>query len=108
MTANGFLQVAFYLVVLIALAKPLGAFMARVFDGERTWLDPVLRPIERRIYRLCGVRPDEGMDWKTYTVAMLLFNFLGMLAVYGLQRLQSLLPLNPQGFAAVTPDSSFN
>ncbi len=108
MTANGFLQVGFYLVVLIALAKPLGAFMANVYDGKRTFLDPVLRPVERLIYRVCGVDPDEGMDWKTYAVAMLLFNGLGALAVYGLQRLQGVLPLNPQGFAGVTPDSSFN
>jgi K+-transporting ATPase ATPase A chain len=108
MTANGFLQVGIYLVVLLALAKPLGVFMARVYDGKPTFLDPVLRPLERLIYRLCGVDPDEGMDWKTYAVAMVVFNAVGMLAVYALQRLQGLLPLNPQGFAGVTPDSSFN
>jgi potassium-transporting ATPase potassium-binding subunit len=108
MTLNAFLQVALYMVVLIALAKPLGAFMARVYDGERTFLDPVLRPIERLIYRCCGVTPEEGMDWKTYAVAMLLFNAVGAFAVYGLQRLQGFLPLNPQGFPGVTPDSSFN
>ncbi len=108
MTANAFLQLGIYFVVLIGLAKPLGSFMGRVYDGESTWLDPVLRPIERLIYRVCGVHPDEGMDWKTYTIAMLLFNFLGMLVVYGLQRLQGVLPLNPAGMSAVTPDSSFN
>ncbi len=108
MTANGALQVGTYVVVLLALAKPLGGFMARVYESERTWLDPVLRPIERLVYRAAGVRPDEGMDWKTYATAMLVFNALGMLVVYGLQRLQGILPLNPQGMAAVTPDSSFN
>ncbi|MCC6847768.1 MAG: potassium-transporting ATPase subunit KdpA [Deltaproteobacteria bacterium] len=108
MTVNGFLQVGMYVVVLLALAKPLGGFMARVYDGKSTWLSPVLRPLERLIYRVCGVDPDEGMTWKTYAVSMLLFNFLGLLVVYGLQRLQGILPLNPQGFAAVTPDSSFN
>ena len=69
MTANAFLQVGIYLVVLLALAKPLGAFMARVYDGKPTWLSPVLGPVERLIYRVCGVRPDEGMDWKTYAIA---------------------------------------
>ncbi len=108
MTANGFLQVGIYMVVLIALAKPLGGFMARVYEGERTFLDAILGPLERLIYRVCGVDPDEGMDWKAYTVAMLLFNLLGLLVVYGLQRLQNILPLNPAGMAAVTPDSSFN
>ncbi len=108
MTGNAFLQVGIYVVVLLALAKPLGAFMARVYDGGKTWLDPVLRPVERLVYRFCGVDPNEGMPWKTYAVAMLLFNVLGMLAVYGLQRLQGILPLNPQGFPAVTADSSFN
>jgi len=108
MTANAFLQLFVYVVVLLALAKPLGVFMARVYDGEHTFLDPVMRPLERLIYRLCGVRPDTGMTWKTYAVAMLLFNVCGMLAVYALQRLQGWLPLNPQGFGAVTPDSSFN
>lgn len=108
MTANGLLQLGVYLVVLLGLAKPLGGFMARVYDGERTWLDPVLRPVERVIYRAAGVRPDESTSWKTYAIAMLLFNGLGMLVVYGLQRLQGVLPLNPQGMAAVTPDSAFN
>jgi K+-transporting ATPase ATPase A chain len=108
MTLDGFLQVALYLVVLIALAKPLGGFMARVYEGKRTFLDPVLGPVERLIYRACGVRLDEGMTWKTYALAMLLFNALGFLVVYALQRLQAFLPLNPAGMTAVTPDSAFN
>jgi potassium-transporting ATPase potassium-binding subunit len=108
MNAYSWLQLIFYMVVLIALAKPLGTFMARVYQGERTFLDPLLRPVERLIYRLSGVEPTEEMNWKVYAVAMLLFNGLGLLVVYLLQRLQGLLPLNPQGFGAVSPDSSWN
>jgi len=108
MTFNGYIQLGLYLVVLLALAKPLGGFMARVYMGQPTRLDRVLGPLERLIYRLCGVRAEEEMGWKTYAIAMLLFNLCGFLAVYALQRLQGVLPLNPQGFGAVTPDSSFN
>jgi potassium-transporting ATPase potassium-binding subunit len=108
MTFNGYIQLGLYLVVLLALAKPLGGFMARVYMGQPTRLDRVLGPLERLIYRLCGVRAEEEMGWKTYAIAMLLFNLFGFLAVYALQRLQGVLPLNPQGFGAVTPDSSFN
>jgi len=82
--------------------------MARVYQGQHTFLDPVLRPVEKLIYRLCGVKPDEEMNWKIYAIAMLLFNVLGILMVYALQRLQAFLPLNPQGFGAVSPDSSWN
>jgi K+-transporting ATPase ATPase A chain len=108
MTLNGVLQIAFYLAILILLAIPLGSYMARVYQGERTFLDGVLGPIERLVYRLAGVKPDQEMNWKTYAVAMLLFNLLGLAVVYALQRLQGVLPLNPQGMPAVTPDSSFN
>ncbi len=108
MTPNGILQITFYLLVLLALAKPLGTYMARVYQGERTFLDPVLRPVERLIYRLAGVNPDDEQNWKTYALAMLIFNALGLLFVYALQRLQAILPLNPQGLGAVTPDSSWN
>jgi K+-transporting ATPase ATPase A chain len=108
MTANGILQLAFYVVVLIALARPLGAYMARVYQNRPFGLDRLLGWLERLIYRLGGVRPTEEMGWKSYAVAMLLFNFFGLLAVYLLQRLQGVLPLNPQGLAAVSPDSSFN
>jgi potassium-transporting ATPase potassium-binding subunit len=108
MTFNGYIQLGLYIVVLLALAKPLGGFMARVYTGQPSGLDRVLGPLERLIYRLCGVRAEEEMGWQTYAIAMLLFNLLGFLAVYALQRLQGVLPLNPQGFGAVTPDSSFN
>jgi K+-transporting ATPase ATPase A chain len=108
MSLYSWLQLILYFVVLIALAKPLGTFMARVYQGERTFLDPLLRPVEKLFYRLSGVRPDEEMNWKVYALAMLLFNGLGLLVVYALQRLQGFLPLNPLGFGAVSPDSSWN
>src|SRR5438309_568924 len=108
MTANGVLQLGFYVVVLLALAKPLGAYMARVYEGRRVALDRVLGWVERCIYGLAGVRADEEMTWKTYAVTMLLFNLAGVLAVYALQRVQGVLPLNPAGLGAVSPDSSFN
>ena len=108
MTANGLLQCLLYLVVLFALVKPLGAFVARVYEGERTLLHPALAPLERALHRVCGVDPEDGMSWRRYAVAVLLFNGLGLVAVYAIQRLQGMLPLNPQGFAGVAPDSSFN
>ena len=108
MNTLGVFQIVLYFGVLVALAKPLGAFMARVYQGERTFLSPVLGPIERGIYRLAGVRADAETDWKRYAAALLLVNFIGFVVVYLLQRLQGVLPLNPQDFAAVTPDSSFN
>ncbi|MES1245681.1 MAG: potassium-transporting ATPase subunit KdpA [Acidobacteriota bacterium] len=101
MISNGLLQIVFYLAVLLALAGPLGVYMARVYEG---------RPFgfERRLYRLCRVRPEEEMDWKTYALSFLLFSAVSFLFLYGLQRLQGLLPWNPQALGAVTPDSSFN
>jgi potassium-transporting ATPase potassium-binding subunit len=108
MTANGTLQLAFYLVVLIALAKPLGTYMAAVYEGRPPILNQFGAPIERLIYRLCGVKESEEMSWTEYALAALWFSLFGLLAVYGLQRLQALLPLNPAGMAAVSPDSSFN
>lgn len=108
MTFIGWAQIGLYMLALLLLVKPLGAFMAHVYQGERTWLDPLLKPVEGLCYRLAGVRPDEEMNWKTYAIAMLLFNALGLFFLYGLQRLQGMLPLNPQGLGAVTSDSSFN
>jgi len=108
MTVNDVLQILLYLAVLLALTKPLGVYMARVYEGERTVLDPVLGPVERLLYRAAGVRPDEGMSWKTYTLAMLVFNALSLLLVYVMQRIQGWLPLNPQQFGAVSADSAFN
>jgi len=108
MNIYDWLQILFYLTVLFALVKPLGGYMARVYQNERVVLDPILDPVERFIYRASGVDSKTEMNWKTYAVAMLLFNAIGLLAVYFLQRTQGFLPLNPQGFGAVTPDSSWN
>jgi K+-transporting ATPase ATPase A chain len=108
MSANGYLQLAFYLAVLIALAKPLGAYMARIYQGEPAWLNRAGAPLERALYRVAGVDANREMRWTEYAIAMLVFNLLGFLAVYALQRFQAVLPLNPQGFGAVSPDSSFN
>ena len=108
MNIYSWFQLIFYIVVLLLLAKPLGSFMAKVYQGEHTFLDRVLGPVERLIYRVSGVKPEEDMNWKTYAVAVMIFNFFGLLAVYGLQRFQAVLPLNPQGLGAVTPDSSWN
>jgi potassium-transporting ATPase potassium-binding subunit len=108
MTPAGLLQIALYVVVLFALTKPLGLYMARVFAGERTLLRPVLGPVERGVYRLGGVDPAVEQDWKAYTVGMLLFSLVGWLVLYAMQRLQQLLPFNPQGLDAISADSSFN
>jgi potassium-transporting ATPase potassium-binding subunit len=108
MNLYGWLQIIFYLVALLALAKPLGSFMAKVYQGEHTFLDRALGPIERFIYRVSGVKADEDMNWKTYAIAAMVFNILGLLVAYALQRLQAVLPLNPQGLGAITPDSSWN
>ena len=102
------LQIALYLLVLLALVKPLGTFMARAYQGEHTFLDPVLKPAEKFLYRLFGIRPDDDMNWKTYAMAFLIFNVLGLVVVYVLQRVQSFLPLNPAGLGAVAPDLAFN
>ncbi|MEI7765977.1 MAG: potassium-transporting ATPase subunit KdpA [Phycisphaerae bacterium] len=108
MTGNAWLQISLYVAVLVLLTKPLGAFMARVYEGKPCGLDKVFGPVERLIYRLCGVKPTDAMNWKTYAVAVLLFNLLGLLAVYALQRLQGSLPLNPAGLGAVAADLALN
>src|SRR6266496_5611780 len=108
MILYSWLQLIFYFVVLLALAKPLGSYMAKVYQGEHTFLDRALGPVERFSYRLSGVKLEEDMNWKTYAIAVMLFNVMGLLAVYAFQRLQAFLPLNPQGLGAVTPDSSWN
>ena len=108
MNVYSLIQFFLFMVVLLALAKPLGSYMAKVYQGERTFLDRVLRPIERFVYRISGINPEEEMDWKVYAIAMLTFNVLGLFFVYALQRLQNILPLNPQGLAAVSADSSWN
>jgi K+-transporting ATPase ATPase A chain len=108
MTRNGWLQILVFLVAILAVTKPLGRFIARVFNRENTWLDPVLRPIERLIYAATGVDETREMRWTEYAVAMLLFSLVSMLVLYLIQRVQQRLPWNPQGFAAVPPDLAFN
>jgi potassium-transporting ATPase potassium-binding subunit len=108
MTANGILQILLFFAIVLALAKPLGLYMARVFQREPTFLDPLLGPIERLMYRVSGVKPDVEQHWTTYTIAMLLFNVVGLIVLYAMQRLQHLLPLNPQGLGPISADSSFN
>ena len=101
MTTNVVIQCVIYVVVLLALAKPLGEFMARVYTGERTFLHPVLGWLERITYRASGVDPATEMRWIEYALAALIFNALGFLAVYALQRFQGVLPLNPAALGAV-------
>ena len=108
MTLNSVLQLGLFLLVLLACVKPLGAFMARVYRGAPCGLDRVFGPLEHVLYRSAGIRADSEMSWREYSVAFLVFNALGIAAVYLLQRLQGALPLNPQGFPGVSPDSSFN
>ena len=108
MTVNGWLQIIVYLAVLLAITKPLGVFMAKVFSRERTFLDPVARPLERLLYRLTGVDEEHEMRWTEYATAMLLFSGVSMLVLYLIQRVQLILPLNPQKFGAVPPVLAFN
>ncbi len=108
MTFNGWLQIALYAVLIVLIAKPLGGYMTRVFNGERTFLRPVVRPLEIGIYKICGVREDDEQHWVTYAVAMLAFSFAGFVLMYAIQRLQNVLPLNPAGQDAVSPDLAFN
>jgi K+-transporting ATPase ATPase A chain len=108
MSANGWLQFALFSLILLATVRPVGVYLARVLEGERTWLDPVLRPFERLIYRLSGVNAKDEMNWREYAFAVLGFSAVSMLLTYGIERLQNHLPWNPQGLAAVGPDLAWN
>jgi len=117
MTVNGILQIAFYFLVLLAITKPIGLFMARLFSGERTFLHPILRPIEKLVYRLAGVKEEVEQHWTQYAASLLAFSVAGFAIVYLLQRFQGVLPFNPQGFGTshapagstgMTPDLAFN
>src|SRR5262249_38465558 len=117
MTALGWYQIVVFFLVILAITKPVGAFMARVFNGDRTFLHPVLRPLERAIYRLSGIREDAEQRWTQYAGALLAFSIAKFVFTYVIQRVQGMLPLNPQGFGtahapsgatAVTPDLAFN
>ncbi len=108
MSLNGWLQAAVLFAVVLALMRPLGIYIARVLEGEKTFLDPILRPIERMIYKASGIDAAVEMNWRQYTVAMLLFSFVSLLLTYVIERAQHLLPWNPQGLAAVAPDLAWN
>ena len=108
MTANGFVQIALYCVAVTLLVKPFGFYMTRVFNGERTFLSPLLRPVERVIYAVSGVNESEEHGWFGYGLAVLTFSLMGFLGLYALQRMQAVLPFNPQHFDAVSPDLAFN
>ena len=103
MSANGWFQILFFLALILAVTKPMGIFMAHVFSRERTFMDPVLRPMERLLYRVTGVDEDHEMRWTEYAIAMLLFSAVSMLLLYLIQRLQGFLPFNPQKLGAVNP-----
>src|SRR6266699_3940888 len=109
MTSSGWLQLTLYIAALAAITKPMGLYLCQVLDANgRTWVDPVIKPLERLTYRLMGVDSGKEHDWKQYTLAMLLFSLVSCLFTYAILRLQHLLPLNPQGFGAVSPDLAFN
>jgi K+-transporting ATPase ATPase A chain len=109
MEASGWIQLAIFLIALALIAKPMGLYLAQVLDPNgRTWLDPMLRPLERATFRVMGIRPTEEHNWKQYTLAILLFSLVGCVFTYAILRLQNLLPLNPQKFGAVSPDLAFN
>jgi K+-transporting ATPase ATPase A chain len=108
MSANGWLQFALFSAVLLATVRPVGAYLARVLEGERTWLDPVLRPLERLIYKLSGVNAAEEMNWRQYAFAMLGFSAVTLVVTYAIERVQHALPWNPQGLANVGPDLAWN
>jgi K+-transporting ATPase ATPase A chain len=108
MTANGWIQIALYCAIIIAITKPLGGYMTRVFNGDKTFLSPVLRPFERVLYALSGVKEDEDQHWVTYAIAMLAFTMAGFVSLYVIQRLQAVLPYNPQKFPAVGEHLAFN
>jgi K+-transporting ATPase ATPase A chain len=108
MTFNGILQIAIFCIVIIALVRPLGGYMTRVFNGERTFLSPILRPVERLLYAASGVKPEVEQSWIVYGVAMLLFSLAGSVSLYAIFRLQDVLPLNPQGLPALPPELALN
>jgi K+-transporting ATPase ATPase A chain len=108
MDARGWSEIIFTIAITVALAFPLGVYMARVWQGQSTWLDPVLRPVEGLLYKSFGVRPDKSQNWLGYTMAMLAFSIASFLVLYLILRFQNLLPFNPQGFAGTSPDLAFN
>jgi K+-transporting ATPase ATPase A chain len=108
MNPAGWAEIALTIAITVSVAWPLGLYLGRVWDGKSTWLDPVLRPVEKLVYALCGVKPDRGQTWLAYALSMLAFSAASFLVLYLILRFQNLLPLNPQGFAGLSPHLSFN
>ena len=109
MRSIDWVQLLLYVAALALITKPMGLYLMQVLDAKgRTWFDPVIKPLERLTYRIAGVSADQEQDWKQYTVAMLMFSLVSCVFTYAILRLQQFLPLNPQGFGAVSPDLSFN
>jgi K+-transporting ATPase ATPase A chain len=108
MTVNGWIQILVFLALIFAVTKPLGVFMARIFNRERTFLDPIARPLERLLYRVTGVDENHEMRWTEYAASMLMFSGVSMLLLYLIERVQQWLPWNPQKFGAVAQDLAFN
>ena len=108
MSLNGWLQIAVFIAATLLLANPMGSYLARVFERRRTWLDPLLLPCERLLYRLTGVNPEQETRWTEYVFAMLIFSAATMLLTYAIERLQLWMPLNPQHLANVAPDLALN
>ena len=108
MISLSWIQIVLYLLILYMLVKPLGSYLASVYQGKQTLLTPMIKPAENLIYRLMGVRSEDEMDWKTYAIAGIVFSFLSMVVVYLIQRTQGILPLNPQRLGAVASDLAFN
>jgi K+-transporting ATPase ATPase A chain len=108
MTWQGWLQIAVFTVIVVALVRPFGGYMTKVFNGEKVWLSPILRPVESVFYAIAGVKAKEGQGWKGYALSMLAINFAGFALLYAILRLQNLLPFNPQGFGPVSEHLSFN
>jgi K+-transporting ATPase ATPase A chain len=108
MSANGWFQFALFSIILLAVTRPVGLYLVRVLEGQRTWLDPVLRPLERLVYKLTGVRADKEMNWREYAFAVLGFSAVSLVVTYAIERLQAVLPWNPQHLAGVAPDLAWN
>ncbi|MBV8880803.1 MAG: potassium-transporting ATPase subunit KdpA, partial [Planctomycetaceae bacterium] len=108
MTTREWFQLTLYIVALLALVRPLGSYMARVYEGKPVFLSRVLGPVERFFYKISGIDPAREVGWKSYAVSLMVFSTSGLVALYALQRLQAFLPLNPAGLGPVSPDSSFN
>lgn len=108
MTSNDFIQMLFYFIVLIALAIPLSGYMAKVYQGEKTFMDRIMGPLEKFIYRLCGIDAQKEMDWWEYALSLLAFSFVGIVSLFILLLVQGHLPLNPQGFGGLNWDLAWN